>query len=105
MQANILREPKELIERLKIVELPYDSPFTEDLVMTYQVKFTRYLRGTGHPIHVSIPPDVVTPEMRVEVADDPVYRARAFLKSATGFSALPASRDWHVKVREFLFSV
>jgi hypothetical protein len=98
LQANILRDPRELIDRLRVVDIPSDSPFTEHLVMMYQLKLSRYLRGTGHPIHASIPADVVTPAMYTEVGEDPVYRARTFLKSATGSSALPTSSAWHVTV-------
>ena len=98
-QASILRDPRELIDRLRVVDdLPSDSPFTEHLVMMYQLKLSRYLRGTGHPVHASIPADVVTPAMYTEVGQDPVYRARAFLKSATGSSALPTSSAWHITV-------
>jgi hypothetical protein len=98
LQASLLRDPRELIDRLQVVDLPFGSPFTEHLVMLYQLKLSRYLRGTGHPIHASISTDVVTPAMYTEVGEDPVYRARAFLKSATGTSTLPTLSDWHIKV-------
>jgi hypothetical protein len=61
---------------------------TSQLSAKFLIKLKRYLRGKGHPIHVDISPDVITPEMREAGDGDGVLRATRFLLLATGSDLL-----------------
>jgi hypothetical protein len=99
MYGQLLPNAETLIEHIEFQPLSlYDeSCFTEDDLDAFRIKFSRYLRGIGHPFNLS--EDIISPAMREEVVADKSYRARRFLKCATGSSTIPTDTDWKITVR------
>ena len=96
MYGQLLRSVENLIQHLDF-QLSHLSHITEDDHDAFQIKFTRYLRGTGHPSN--LPENLLPLATRQEKADDKLYRARRFLKTLTGLSTLPSDSDWKITVR------
>lgn len=103
MHSGLLLSVGHLIDKIRFSPLPINTPFSEEQINIYQLKLARYLRGVGHPAHPSILENLITPTMRAEVVHDHLYRARQFLKCATGSNMVPPSKDWEITVTICIF--
>ncbi|KAF8164952.1 hypothetical protein B0H34DRAFT_793392 [Crassisporium funariophilum] len=100
MLSGSLTTPAQLIGAISD-EAPNPVPpnFSEELIDAYEIKLSRYLCGKGHPIHPSISNTFIMPAMYAQEANNLVYRAKWFLKCATGLEWIPVKEDWGLMIK------
>ena len=76
-----------------------DDP-TWDLVYEqgFDLRLREYLSGVGHPNHPNVIAVIGVDRFERE-ADDPLLRARLFLKAVTGSDLVPLDPKWSIQVR------
>jgi len=65
----------------------------------FLMKFARYLRGQGHPVHPNLPEDAISNADRAAARGKAAFRAEQFLILATGSEILPdPDESWAINV-------
>ena len=77
-----------------------DDDLTWDLLYEqgFDVRLRTYLSGVGHPRHPNVIAAIGVERFERE-ANDPLLRARLFLRMMTGSDLIPLDPEWSIKVR------
>lgn len=115
MSASFLRTPQQITSKLELVttddadgllgtDITPARTFSSELQVKFRERFSRYLRGVGHPPATSPYANIVTDAMRNSPgALDPLFRAKLLLRLSTGGAFIPQARAWKLKVSSMLF--
>lgn len=95
-----LRAVDEILARLVWVTNQAPEPRDDAFFGLFQIRFTRYLCGVGHP---STTRDAVGDEAFDEDSPNPLTRARLFLFAMLESYAMPLAPDFHFTVSHLSF--
>lgn len=100
--------PQEVIRLLRYETVDGNFIPTNDIVITeddqssVKTFFTRYLSGSGHPLHDNFGLDVIGPAVHERDKDDTLMRSRRLLTVVTGSELLPSNPLQHITVGQLL---
>lgn len=94
-----IKSPAELISRIEWEFSPRSAISLDesDVEMAFAIRFTRYLRGYGHPAHDTIK-DLVSPDDMEAVRGSVTFRSEQFLRHVSETQLLPSDPDQKIYV-------